>query len=91
MIDRNQQISDVYEIDGWLGFDFEKRGDKYSKQKYHWYHFSGTDYDERTKETGIYKILGDNKHFASDVDTEKGNYGTPLWSHQLLSELYCTD
>ena len=71
---RNNTISDVFEIEGWLGFDFEARGDKYSSQKYHWYHFSATDYDNTSKETGIYKIVGDNKHFASDVDSEKGNF-----------------
>ena len=75
MEDRNETISDVFEIEGWLGFDFEKRGNKYSSQKYHWYHFSATDYDDISKETAIYKIVGENKHFASDVDTEKGNFG----------------
>ncbi len=71
---RNQEASGVFEIEGWLGFDFSARGDKYSKQKYHWYHFSATDYDNASKETAIYKILGDNKHFATDVDQEKGNF-----------------
>ena len=71
---RNNHISDPYEIEAWVGFDFKVRGDTYSSQKYHWHHFSGTDYDNATKETAIYKILGDNKHFASDVDTEKGNF-----------------
>ncbi|RMZ76356.1 hypothetical protein DV738_g4969, partial [Chaetothyriales sp. CBS 135597] len=71
---RSETISDVFEIEGWLGFDFEARGDKYSSQKYHWYHFSATDYDNASKQTAIYKILGDNKHFATDVDGEKGNY-----------------
>lgn len=33
--DRNKKVSDVYEINGWLGFDFEGRKDKYSNQKYH--------------------------------------------------------
>jgi alpha-amylase len=71
---RNQTISDPFEIDGWLGFDFPGRGDKYSKQKYHWYHFSATDYDDRSKENGLYKIQGEGKHWADDVDTEHGNY-----------------
>lgn len=38
--DRTKNVSDQYEIEGWLGFDFAGRGDKYSDQKYHWYHFT---------------------------------------------------
>ncbi|KAK0128363.1 hypothetical protein ONS95_000335 [Cadophora gregata] len=75
--DRNKTISDPYQIDAWLGFDFPGRKDKYSKQKYHWYHFSGTDYNADNNKTAIYKILGDkSKGWADgdDVDSEKGNY-----------------
>lgn len=31
--DRTKEITDPYEIQAWLGFDFAGRGDKYSKQK----------------------------------------------------------
>jgi alpha-amylase len=75
--DRNKTVSGPYEIDAWLGFDFPGRGDKYSEQKYHWYHFSGTDYNADNNKTAIYKILGDKtKGWAKsgDVDCEKGNY-----------------
>lgn len=75
--DRTKAISDPYEISAWVGFDFPGRGDKYSKQKYHWYHFSGTDYNADNKKTAIYKILGDpEKGWArqDDVDDEKGNF-----------------
>jgi alpha-amylase len=75
--DRTQTTSDPYQIDAWLGFDFPGRGDKYSDQKYHWYHFSGTDYNAQNNKTAIYKILGDKtKGWAKsdDVDGEKGNY-----------------
>jgi alpha-amylase len=74
---RNKTTSDPYEIDAWLGFDFPGRGGKYSEQKYHWYHFSGTDYNADNNKTAIYKILGDKtKGWAKsgDVDGEKGNY-----------------
>jgi len=74
-VDHLKQISDVEEIEAWLGFDFPARGDKYSQQKYHWYHFTGTDYNAANNKTAIYKILGDNKDWARDVDKEKGNYG----------------
>lgn len=75
--DRNRTITDAYDIDAWLGFDFPGRGDKYSAQKYHWYHFSGTDFNADNNKTAIYKILGDqSKGWAKsgDVDNEKGNY-----------------
>jgi alpha-amylase len=75
--DRNKTVSDPYEIDAWLGFDFPGRGGKYSKQKYHWYHFSGTDYNADNNKTAIYKILGDKTKGWADgdeVDSEKGNY-----------------
>ncbi len=75
--DRTKTISDPYEIDAWLGFDFPGRGETYSDQKYHWYHFSGTDYNADNNKTAIYKILGDKtKGWAKsgDVDGEKGNY-----------------
>ncbi|KAJ9603322.1 hypothetical protein H2200_012100 [Cladophialophora chaetospira] len=71
--DRNSEIGEPFEIDAWLGFDFPGRGDKYSSQKYHWYHFSGTDYDASTERTGIFRILGDNKHWSNSVAGEGGN------------------
>ncbi|KAA6411902.1 MAG: putative glucan 1 [Lasallia pustulata] len=72
--DRLHKITGPYEIEGWLGFDFPGRGDEYSTQKYHWYHFSGTDYNAANNKTAIYEILGENKHWSLSVDREKGNY-----------------
>ncbi|KAG9239073.1 glycoside hydrolase superfamily [Amylocarpus encephaloides] len=75
--DRNTTVSDPYQIDAWLGFDFPGRKDQYSKQKYHWYHFTGTDYNATNEKTAIYKILGDKTKGWADgdqVDSEKGNY-----------------
>lgn len=74
--DRNKNISDPYEIEAWVGFTFPGRKEKYSKMKWHWYHFSGVDYNARNEKTGIFKILGDKtKGWADDgdVDSEKGN------------------
>lgn len=74
--DRTKEISDKYEIEAWVGFNFPGRGEKYSNLKYHWYHFSGVDYNAANKKTGIYKIAGDKSHGwakEGDVDDEKGN------------------
>ena len=71
--DRTKEISDAYEIEGWLGFDFPGRGDKYSKMKYHWEHFSGTDWNQENEKKAIYKIVGDNKGWSQSVADEQGN------------------
>ncbi|KAF2657612.1 glycoside hydrolase family 13 protein [Lophiostoma macrostomum CBS 122681] len=71
--DRTKEVSEAYEIEGWLGFNFPGRGDQYSKMKYHWQHFSGTDYNNANGKKAIYKILGDNKGWAQSVDKEQGN------------------
>jgi alpha-amylase len=43
--------------------------------KYHWNHFSGTDWNDKTRTNAIYKILGKNKNgWTEDVDDELGNY-----------------
>jgi alpha-amylase len=70
---RTQEIGEPYEIEGWLGFDFPGRGEKYSAMKYHWYHFSGTDFNAANDKKAIYKICGDNKGWSSSVDGEQGN------------------
>ncbi|MBM9832472.1 alpha-amylase, partial [Enterococcus faecalis] len=74
--DRQTPISEPFEIEAWTHFKFPGRANTYSDFKWHWYHFSGTDYDARNQETGVYMILGDNKGWADDntVDNENGNY-----------------
>lgn len=42
--------------------------------KYHWQHFTGVDWDQKQATNDIYKILGPEKDWASDVSTENGNY-----------------
>ncbi|KAI1456458.1 glucan 1,4-alpha-maltohexaosidase [Annulohypoxylon moriforme] len=92
--DRNKEVSDKYEIEAWVGFDFPGRGDKHSKTKYHWYHFSGVDFNARNEKTAIYKIMGDKSQGWAedgDVDSEKGNYdflmGSDLdYSHPEVEE-----
>lgn len=71
---REQDISEPYEIEGWTGFNFPGRGDKYSSFKWHWYHFSGTDYNEANQKKAIYEIVSDGKSWSKNVDRENGNY-----------------
>jgi alpha-amylase len=72
--DRNEEISKPFEIEAWTKFTFPGRKGKYSSFEWGYEHFNGTDYDEKTEKSGIYKILGDNKDWSKHVDDENGNY-----------------
>lgn len=69
---RGQETTDAYEIEAWTGFDFPGRKGKYSDFVWHWYHFTGTDYDARHDRSAIFKIQG--KEWSQQVDGENGNY-----------------
>jgi alpha-amylase len=68
---RNKEVSDPYEIEAWLGFEFPGRGEKYSKMKYDAVHFTGTDLNARNKKKGIYRLVGENKSWSKTVDDEQ--------------------
>lgn len=73
---RNEALTEPYEIEGWTGFHFPNRQGKYNDFHWHWYHFTGLDYNAKTHENGVYMITGDNKGWASDdlIDDENGNF-----------------
>jgi alpha-amylase len=66
--DQNTPLSDPYEIEAWVGFDFPGRGDKYSSQKYHWYHFTGTDFNAANDKEGLFKFQGEGTDWAESVE-----------------------
>jgi len=72
--DREKEISAPYEIEGWTGFNFDGRNNKYSDFKWHWYHFTGTDFNQANKKNAIYLIQGEGKTWSDGVDGENGNY-----------------
>ena len=74
--DRTVALSEPFEIKGWTKFTFPGRHKKYNDFEWHWYHFTGTDYDAQQNKSGIYLIRGDNKGWADDdlVDNENGNF-----------------
>ncbi len=72
--DRSQEISEPHEIEGWTGFDFPGRDNKYSEFKWNHNHFTGVDSDGITGEVGVFRILGENKGWSMGVSPEKGNF-----------------
>ncbi|KAF9977363.1 hypothetical protein BGZ73_006232 [Actinomortierella ambigua] len=71
---RAVEIEEPHEITAWTKFTFPGRKDKYSDFKWHWFHFSGVDWDEGAKRKAVFKIKGEFKNFAQDVDDENGNF-----------------
>ena len=71
--DRTQQVDDPHVVRVWSKFTFPGRKGKYSKFTWDHTHFSGTDYDDLSKEQGmIYRFKG--KQWEEDTDPEKGNF-----------------
>ncbi len=70
--DHNIEMGDEEVVEVWTKFTFPGRNDKYSDFKYNWTHFSGIDYNSRTKETALYKLK--DKTWQMDVDKEFGNF-----------------
>ncbi|HNW86099.1 MAG TPA: alpha-amylase [Candidatus Limiplasma sp.] len=72
--DRNRVLSQPFDIEGWTDFGFAGRGGCYSPFHWHYSHFNAVDRDELSKRCGIFKVYGEGKNWAADVDSEKGNY-----------------
>lgn len=72
---RDEVISEPYDIEGWTKFNFPGRGDQYSEFKWYHQHFTAVDFDQRNGENGIFKIQGQAKDFSDEVmEGEKGNF-----------------
>lgn len=71
---REEVISQPYDIEGWTKFTFPGRGGKYSDFQWNFVHFIACDFDNKRGEEGVFRILGDHKDFSAGVDSEKGNY-----------------
>lgn len=72
---RLREISGVMEIEGWTSFSYPGRNGKYSELKWTQEHFTGLDWDQRRKKTGVYRIVGGgHQGWSKNVDKELGNY-----------------
>ena len=69
---RNEFIGEKRDIGAYTIFNFPGRGNKYSEYKWTANDFDGVDFDDITKEKGIFKFEG--KEWEKDVDLENGNY-----------------
>ena len=78
---RNEAISEPYEIEAFTKFNYPGRNKKYSDFIWDATCFSGTDFDAKKSEKGIFKIS--NHHGAGweeMIDDEKGNYDYLMFS-----------
>ncbi|KAF5055394.1 alpha-amylase [Petrimonas sulfuriphila] len=81
--DRNEVITEPFEIESYTSFTFPGRNGKYSDFKWSWEHFSATDYNYRDPKEGIYVIQGENKGVNPDdksVGQQFGNFDFLLYN-----------
>lgn len=71
---RQEEIGEPTEIEGWTRFTFPGRQGKYSPFTWSHEHFNGVNFDNRSGENGIFRILGENKGFSDNVSDELGNF-----------------
>ena len=72
---RNEFISEPYDIEAYTKFTHPGRKGKYSSFVWDYNCFTGVDYDNIKKETGVYSILNQyGEGWEEVVDDEKGNY-----------------
>lgn len=69
---RQKRISGEQTISAWTRFTFPGRAGKYSDFTWDWSCFTGIDWDDNTRQNGVYRFAG--KEWSHDVDDEKGNY-----------------
>ncbi len=72
---RNEYLSESYQIEGFTRFTFPARQGKYSDFIWNWAHFTGVDYAHDHQDTGVFAIQQDfEAEWAGMADNELGNY-----------------
>lgn len=69
---RDEQIGEKCKRTVWTRFTFPGRNGRYSRFKWNHNHFSGTDWDEGGKQSGIF--LFDGKQWNNETDDEFSNF-----------------
>lgn len=70
--DRRRKLVENKRIQAWTGFRFPARKQKYSAFKWNSEHFTAVDWNQITKTSAVYKLMG--RRWSEKVDTEYGNY-----------------
>lgn len=90
--DRNAVCQEPHDVLTWSHFTFPGRADRYSSFRWNWHHFTGTDYNEKTKQNDI--LLFEGKRWNDRVSHENGNYDfimgcdVDFTNQEVLGELY---
>jgi alpha-amylase len=72
---RNEFISDPYEIEAFTKFTFPGRAGKHSQFVWDFQCFAGVDYDAKTKETAIFNVQNQyGNSWQQVISNENGNY-----------------
>ena len=93
--ERTKALGEPFEIQGWTGYSFHGRKDKHSDFKWHWYHFSGTGFDDAQKRSGVFQIQGDIQNgnydflLCNDIDLDHPEVVSELnrWGKWVSNEL----
>ncbi|XP_006459524.1 hypothetical protein AGABI2DRAFT_184188 [Agaricus bisporus var. bisporus H97] len=72
---RLKDVGKRQQIESWTVFNFPGRNGKYSSFRWNQAHFTGVDYDHKSKSNNIYRLVGPgHKGWSRNVDNELGNY-----------------
>lgn len=78
---RQQNLSEPFEIESYTKFTFPGRGEKYSNFKWNFQCFSGVDF-AKGQEDGIYQIINDHgEGWEEMISNEKGNYDYLMYNN----------
>lgn len=70
--DRRRKLVENKRILAWTGFKFPGRKKRYSAFKWSAEHFTAVDWNQETKTSAVYKLMG--RRWSQKVDGEYGNY-----------------
>lgn len=87
--DREQAVGAPREIAAWTRFTFPGRKGQYSGFQWNWTHFNGTDWDDASKQGGVYLFEG--KRWDDQVDREHGNFDYLMGADLELTNLTVTE
>lgn len=86
---RNMFIGNIRKIRAHTIFNFPGRMEKYSAYKWTSSDFNGVDFDDISKQHGIFKFEG--KEWEKDVDKENGNYDFLMFANLDMNNTYVVE